>query len=297
MLLVDVRQRRIESVRREQLPRPFVPLSGLRTTDDAGRFLCRFRHGDASLRDALVKETTGGTFGTSLGMTDAELIAATAREIAAWRIQVGSLLPEPPALVFDGQASWGDSFASVVFPSVAAASTFVGSLRTESRAIAAIDSAIAHEAAPASVRLGRASRPAAATPGSERTLDEVAGLLAAGVLVLLPPGWMAFECRPLTLRLAWRRQMTAGNSAATYRRDRAQPATAARPRLRAVPSRSQPSPSLPPPPTLRSILPKAPPSNSPQAETLIIAAILGIPFCEECARAAAARAMEAAASA
>jgi hypothetical protein len=112
MLLVDVRQRRIESVRREQLLRPFVPLSGLRTIDDAGQFLCRFRHGDASLRHALVRETTRGTLATSLGtMTDSDLIAATAREIAAWRMQVGSLLPEPPALIFDGQAPWGGSFA------------------------------------------------------------------------------------------------------------------------------------------------------------------------------------------
>jgi hypothetical protein len=296
MLLVDVWQRRIESVRREQLVRPFVPLLGLRTSDDAGRFLCRFRHGDASLRDALVKEATGGTFGTSLGMTDTELIAATAREIAAWRIQVGSLLHEPPALIFDGQACWGDSFAGVVFPSSAAASTFVRSLRTESRAIAAIDSAIAHEAAPASVRRGRGPQQAAATPGSDRPWDEVAGLLVAGVLVLLPPGWMAFECRPLTFRFAWRRQMTSGNSAATFRRERAQPAAPARPHLRAVPPRPQPSPSLPPPATLRSILPKAPSSNSPQAETLIVSAISGKPFCEECARAAE-RAMEAAASA
>jgi hypothetical protein len=287
MLLVDVRQRRIESVRREQLLRPFVPLSGLRTIDDAGRFLCYFRHGDASLRDALVKETTRGTFGTSLGMmTDADLIAATAREIAAWRIQVGSLLPECPALIFDGQAPWGDSFADVVFPSLAAASTFVRSLRTESSAIAALDSAIAHEAAPASVRLGRGPRRAAETPGSERPWDEVAGLLAAGVLLLVPPGWMAFECRPPAFRLAWRRR-AAGNSAAKDKRNTAQPAAPARLRFRASPPRSQPSPSLPIPATLRSILPKAPSSNSRQAETLIAAANSGIPLCEECARAAA----------
>jgi hypothetical protein len=215
------------------------------------------------------------------------MIAATAREIAAWRIQVGSLLPESPALIFDGHAPWGDSFADVVFPSLAAASTFVRSLRTESRAIAALDSAIAHEAAPASFRLGRGPRRAAETPGSERTWDEVAGLLAAGVLLLVPPGWMAFECRPLTFRLAWRRGATAGKPAAKNKRNTAQPAAPARLRFRTSPPRSQPSPSLPIPATLRSILPKAPSSNSRQAETLIAAANSGIPFCEECARAAA----------
>ncbi len=57
------------------------------------------------------------------------------------------------------------------------------------------------------------------------------------------------------------------------------------------PDTSPPPPPLPPAPVIvqptRTALPEAPPDVSPQARTLMDAARNGVPFCEECARAAA----------
>jgi hypothetical protein len=104
MFLVESDQRRIASVRLEQLRRPFVPVSGLRTVEDAREFLCRFQQSGADLRHTLaVKMTQGGWGVPSPAMTDTDLITAAAREIASRRIQVVEVLPENPIIRFDDQ--------------------------------------------------------------------------------------------------------------------------------------------------------------------------------------------------
>jgi hypothetical protein len=63
----------------------------------------------------------GGWGVSSHGMTDAELIAAAAREITARRLGVVVLLPETVSIWFDDTAPYGDSFDDVVFPNLTSA--------------------------------------------------------------------------------------------------------------------------------------------------------------------------------
>lgn len=274
MFLVESDQRRIASVRLEQLRRPFVPVSGLRTAEDAREFLCRFQQSGGDLRHTLASEMTQGGWGVpSSAMTDTDLITAAAREIASRRTQVVAVLPENPIIRFDDRASHDGSPNDIVFLNPAVASAFLAALRTDSQVIAAIDRALAHDSGSPWVRNGRALESASKALGADRIRDEVARLLAAGFLLLLP-----LDSARRVFRLVWRRPSMPRRSAAKLTGDA--------PRL-ASPPRIPP----PPPPKLapgpRSILPKPPSFNSLQAGALIAAAQRGTPFCEECARAAA----------
>jgi hypothetical protein len=286
MLLVDRNRRRVESVRREQLQRPFVPVSGLQTIDDARGFLCLFRYCDADLRHALATEMTSAGCAALHQMGDAELITAAAREIAARRLPVGCLLPQSPVLLFDDHVPWGGSFDNVAFPSSSAASTLVAALRTDRRAVEAVDHALAYEGAPSLLRRGRATGAPSPTAGADGIPDEVAGLLANGTLLLVPVGATPLATTPPAFRLAWRRGATSGSIAGRAWDAVPRRALAAPPRFRTPPP-PQRLPSAPASTGRRSTLPKPPPSNSRQVRTLIAAARSGVPFCEECKPAAA----------
>jgi hypothetical protein len=105
MLLIHGHRRRIESVVPEQLSKEVAPVSGLQTSDDAQEFLRRFCATDSSLRSTLVREMTriGSAVSHFQQMTDHDLIAAAASEIASRRLQLVSFLDESPGVVFDGE--------------------------------------------------------------------------------------------------------------------------------------------------------------------------------------------------
>jgi hypothetical protein len=114
---------------------------------------------------------------------------------------------------------------------------------------------------------------------SDQDLDAAADALARAVVALGVAGVMA------VLHRVKERAATRSASGAGAGSDRSQ----------SPPPRKPPRPlprvliaPIEPPAGPRSTLPQPPPSNSPQADALIAAARSGTPFCEECARRAAA---------
>jgi hypothetical protein len=186
------------------------PSQDCETVEDAREFLCRFLQSGDDLRRTIAVEMTQGGWGVpSPAMTHTDLITAAAREIASRRIQVVVVLPENPIIRFDDQASHDRSFDDVVFVNWAVASAFLAALPTDSQLIAALERALAHDSASAWVRNGRALQSASKTLGADRILDEVASLLAAGFLLLLP-----LDAARRAFRLVWRRPSMPRRSAA-----------------------------------------------------------------------------------
>jgi hypothetical protein len=276
MLLIDTDQTQITSLRATQLRSPFVPVSRLRTPEDARAFLWRFMRSGAGLRRALAAEMAHeGWSVPSPAMNDIDLVTAAAREIAAWRLQVAVLLPGNPMIRFD-PCSNGGSLDDAAFVNETVAAAFLAALRTDRQATSAIDEAFAHRTTSPRAGTDRISQATPKPSGVTWIPEEVARLLATGALLLLP-----LDSARRAFRLIWRQRSWQANSS------NATSAGSARPQ----PPRSRPSHQPPilvplPPPATRSILPKPPSSSSPQADALIAAAARGVPFCEECARAA-----------
>jgi hypothetical protein len=191
------------------------------------------------------------------------LIEAAARAIADGLIGVASTLPDNATLSFDSggpSAPYGPG--AVMFGNPQAAEAFVlRALRTPKQQAAFAD-ALRH---PIAARQGQGDRQSGGAPLHLR----LAGLLLTRQLALLP--WSGSR---QMLRLVW-----------------AEHAVPPAPPPPPPPPSSQSSPAPPPPSTApQSTLPAAPDDVSPQAQALIDAAQDGTPFCEECARRAAAEA-------
>jgi hypothetical protein len=192
------------------------------------------------------------------------LIEAAARAIADGLIGVASALPDNATLSFDSggpSAPYGPG--AIMFGNPQAAEAFVlTALRTPKHQAAFAD-ALRH---PIAARQGQGDRQSGGAPLHLR----VAGLLLTRQLALLP--WSGSR---QTLRLVW----------AEHAVPPAPPAAAA-----AAPPPQAAAPPPPPPPPPQNTVPVAPADVSPQAQALIDAAQDGAPFCEECARRAAAEA-------
>jgi hypothetical protein len=204
MLLVDVSRGEMESIPRERVDTPFAPVAGLLTFEDACNFLRRFQGRDGRLRRTLAAESA------SLGraffihrMSDVDLIAVAAREIAARWLQVGLFVPDRPTLLFDTAAPHSSYSDNVVFSNLTAASRFVASLRIDDRAITVLNQALTHDAAQEWLLNDRDSRAQSMIVGADRMMGRAARLLAAGALLLQPVNFLRS-----TFRLEWRRRPT-----------------------------------------------------------------------------------------
>jgi hypothetical protein len=191
------------------------------------------------------------------------LIEAAARAIADGLIGVATALPVNATLSFDAggpSAPYGPG--AIMFGNPQAAEAFVlTALRTPKHQAAFAD-ALRH---PFATRQGQGDRQS----GGAALHLRLAGLLLTRQLALLPSS----GSRQM-LRLVWAEHA-------------APPAPPAPP---PPPSSQAAAPSSPPPPPPQSTLPVAPADVSSQAQALIDAAQDGTPFCEECARRAAAEA-------
>jgi hypothetical protein len=258
-----------------------VPDARLRTVDDARAFLFRFRHDVYSFEHALKLELdqSRGLF-PSGGMVQERLIDAVAQGIATRAITVASPLGKGPTIFFDEKRPYGGPFDAVGFPNASVAAAFVASLGDDTREATDLARALEHEAGE-QWRYAEghylASSVAVQTPtwaNPDTRPARAATLLATGWLMLLPVGlgehWFRWAWRPRGV--AW-----------TVSEEIAPP-----PPPQRIPVAIA-GPALP-----RSVLPKAPAEQSPQADAFLEAARRAYPFCEECAERAAARAREAA---
>jgi hypothetical protein len=116
-------------------------------------------------------------------VTDIDLINAAAREIAS-AVSGGRVPGRNPIIRFDEQMPYGDSFGHVVFPNWTVAAAFLTASRTDSQTIAA--SAFAHGSASPWARKAHTPPTTLTAPGADWVPDEVARLLAAGFLMLVP---------------------------------------------------------------------------------------------------------------
>lgn len=195
------------------------------------------------------------------------LIDAAARAIADGLIGVATALDDSVAVTFnpaDPSAPYGHG--AVMFGNSDAAESLVRVMLRDPKNQAAFADALQH---PLAGRQGRGDRTSEAAPLHLR----LAGLLMMRQLALLPSNGSR-----QTLRLMW----------AEHAVPPAAPVAAA-----VSPPASPPPPPPPPSDAPQSTLPDAPDDLSPQAQALIDAAQDGTPFCEECARRAAAEAANA----
>jgi hypothetical protein len=255
MLQVDNQDRRLASVRAEQIRAPFFALTGWRSLDWVRALLARcLAHGDLN-REALRRELgRHGGWLSGQHLTDHDLTAAGARAIAAGAIHLVSVLPTDPVISFDDRSPYGGPHGIVRFPSIEVARRFVADMLADDVGWGALESAQVSDAA------------ADWTDVSFQSAD-LAGLLLTEVLMLRPLGLFATG-----FQLVWRPPPVFGTTSVD------EPVVSAPPPGIAAP------PAVAPP---RSVLPEATEPDSAQIAALVEAAAAGAPFCEECARAAA----------
>jgi hypothetical protein len=214
------------------------------------------------------------------------LIAVATRAVAARRIQLVTELCDKPIILFDDRMPGGDGLDAVGFGSFAVAAAFVAQMRADSVAAEAVQRALRNKVGielltyvPTRTQNGWDNSLAAApgrvsvAPAAGWDADLVATLLVDRTLMLVP-----HDVTGRVFRLAWRRAWSSGGTLAPV----AAPAPPPPKRTPAPPPRQELGP--------RSVLPAPPATVSPQAATLAAASKDGTPFCEECAKAAAARA-------
>jgi hypothetical protein len=205
------------------------------------------------------------------------IIDAGMRAIAGGMIDVGSMLPDAIVVTFDeSRPTERFRLGMVVFIGRVIFDGFVLKVLNTAKNRQAFEAALDHPA-------GRPYATAASTqdatdharwPAGDTAALATRGawLLASRLLALVP-----LDPSRRRLRLVWVEHAVAAAGVAS-------PPPAAPPRRWSTPV---------PAPTVyfdapASVLPKAPAHHSPQARTLIVAAKHGKPFCEECARRAAA---------
>jgi hypothetical protein len=256
MLLID--PGRIMHVRPDAAPRPFVLRDFHGDPMRAGTFFTGSALAPEQLLLAITRELTdlsgGGSAGDAL---PSPVLTDLADWVARARVQVGQGIPATVTLVFRSGQPVSRGFEETVrFASPVVAANFIRQCLGDPPSRTAMDSALACPDA------GDARPPT----GADDLIPFVASLLSARQLGLIPVDGTAN-----VLRIAW--LMRQGPTKGLPPPD---PAEAP-----AAPT-SQTSQTAP------STLPEPPAVITPQAQALIDAAKDGTPFCEECARAAAA---------
>lgn len=202
------------------------------------------------------------------------MIEAAMRAIADGLIGVASMLPDDITLRFDElrPTEW-DPLRIVAFADQAVADRFVAAMLDTRTGAAACETALlgpeGRRFAGLSLGVATSGSDSRAPAGSTTLAARISALLAQRILAAVP-----HDPSPHTLRLAWMERLPPSMVASSA-------PTSAGPSQRTPPP---PPPSMPVAPA--STLPDAPDDVSPQAQTLIDAARDGVPFCEECARAA-----------
>ena len=280
MLLASRVSRRLDFVRPQHARVPLVPERGLDSRAAAWRFLSRYRGDALTFRSTLRAALDSCTGARALPEPVADtLMGAVAQRIAERRLGVGAVFPERFRLTFDDNTPSAEPFDAVLFAAVPVAAAFLVRARADRASFDAVTRAWRHDAG----RLWRIGLSAGPAGPVAPDIDAAAAarLLHEGLL-LVERVWPTED----TFRLAWRRPVrpmspTASGGASAG----AAPPVAAPADVFA--SLSQAVADLPPP---RSILPDLPALPLPQVAALIAAAAAGVPFCEECAKDAAASA-------
>ncbi len=272
MLLVGP-HRSVQSLRPAALTVPFVYERLGANVQAIRAFLSRLP-ASTWLTQALEQELTGHIGSVPLhGGLGNDLLEAAASGIAGGSIAVGRVVPKATTVRFDRtNPSARNRFSALVFPSRDIAAHFLRDLLRLPGAIEAFQQAVA--AAAENRSLAQTAVPAW---DPVNTVQVLAPLLAGHRLLLVRPASYGRHPSPggaitWPLQLQWLEHNGPLIGVAA-----APPAPAAAPAA-APPSEAPPA----------SVLPDPPAEVSPQAQTLIDAAQDGTPFCEECARAAAA---------
>ena len=196
------------------------------------------------------------------------------RAIANGLIGVASALPDEVVVIFDGSrpTEW-DGIDTVAFAGEAVAQRFVAGTLGNRRNSEAFNAALADPAG----RQHVADLMHRGVGFDSRSTDDAASMpvRAGALLAIRHLGLIPHDASRRVLRLVWLEH---------------EMLVAPLPTSPAASPQSAPPP--PPPPTAApaNTLPDAPADVSPQAQALIDAAQDGVPFCEECARRAAAMA-------
>ena len=261
MLLIDT-NRTVLSLHPAAAATPFLYDHLGQNVPRIGAFLDRLPR-SPWLIHTLQQELTLRTGPLSLHLRSPEdLLDAVARAIAAGILPVATAIPDAITLAFDpAQPTVRDRRAAAVFPSEPVTAAFLRRVLRDTDAPATFQQAFAaaNQTGPNGVPAWDANDPA-------RVLIP---LLLSQRLVLV-------RAKPTSrFHLYWMEYHGVAVTAAS------------------APAPPPPKPrSAPPPPpanhAAKSTLPKPPATLSPQAQTLKDAAKNGTPFCEECARAAAA---------
>jgi hypothetical protein len=267
LLLTDSR-RHVTSVTERAAPAPFLCLR-FSSVDSVLAYLASFRD-DGWLVRALQSEMRISTGSIPVGAPHpARLINAVARAVTRGQFKIAVELADRIHVLFDPIRGYErPGFDVVAFPSRPVVAAFLSDQLQEGATAAAFTAALLHPAT--------AQYSGVAGIGTQRGSDEpglverITALLWLRCLVLQPEGqsWLRF-------RLLWA--------------DRSAPVTAI-PDAAAKPDPLQPRRSVAAVSRAVRPLPDPPDGISPQAQTLIDAARNGTPFCEECARYAAAMA-------
>jgi hypothetical protein len=257
MLLIDP-DRAISSVRQDSAPFPYVLKDFRGQARVASLFLARSGSLDRLL-PLLIGEIAGfGEMARIASWRPASILDDAARWMECGAIQVAERVPDTPRLLFwTNQPTVRDLPDRVRFARKEVAAEFLRRRLADPHAREAIDAAVA-------ARSDTDHQPPADESGFQTWL--------ANQLMIRRLGLFPVNGDISSLRLCWITEPTLA---------RIEPATApaAPPQAQAMARIIQ---------TMLSTMPDLPAELTPQAQTLIKAAADGTPFCEECAKAAAA---------
>ena len=253
MLLIDPSRNAIsQSV--ASMRAPFVHERAGHDPIAAKSLISRLRPGPNLMR-ALLSELRTHAGSSPNGPAQARNVTQDAvRAIVSGAIKVGRLLPPHIELMLLPTSSAQPlGLGAVIFPTEKAAKNFTASLTDDSAAMGTIQQALAHRASGSAGGLS--------LDNGDDPASRFAELLSTQQLALVP-----MDPSLRRLRLVWvKRAPPADNT------DAAPP---------------PPPPPAPAPPARAnapaSVLPAPPAQISPQAQAMIDAAKLGIPFCQEC---------------